>query len=293
MPDLDQKQAGWNQGASPEVWIYCAPVAVADALWWLDSKFERQPGLPAVITDSHKLVQSYNPAQWDDHDARNIVPLVNDLATRLGTQAGGASPGTEVSSILPALQAYLTELGLQEAYTLTVTERPSFEQLHRWVQRDAGVVLLLGFWEDQGDQWAYLGAHYAALAGTEPFNRFLALSDPYRDCWEAGECVMGESPAPHVYPHGPDIHSNAQYVSHDAYRVVPAEGAGGMVALDSYLQPFAGVPNFAGQNVAQAYRDHFARYSGSLVYTKVDYAVVISRYLAHNLHLPMIVKGAR
>jgi hypothetical protein len=195
--------------------------------------------------------------------------------------------------VLPALQAYLTELGLEDAYTLALIEGPTFEQLHRWVQRDAGVVLLLGFWEDQGDQWAYLGAHYAAVAGVEPLNRFLALSDPFRDGWEAGECVMGESPAPHLYPHGAEVHNNAQYASHDAYRTVLAVGSGGTVALDSYLPPFVGVPNFAGQNVAQAYRDQFARYSGSLVYTKVDYAIVIARYLGHNLHLPMIVKEAR
>jgi len=293
MPDLDQKQEDWHQGASPEVWTYCAPVAMANALWWLDSKFESQPSSPPLIADSHRLLQSYNPTQWDDHDAQNVVPLVNDLATRLGTQVGGASPGTEVSSAVPALQAYLTEVGLQNTYTLALVEGPSFEQLHRWVQRDAGVVLLLGFWEDQGDQWAYLGAHFVTLAGTEPLNRFLALSDPYRDCWEAGECVMGESPEPHPYPHGPEKHNDARFASHDAYRTVSVQGSGGSVALDSYLQPFAGVPNFAGQNVAQAYRERFARYSGSLVHTKVDYAIVIERYFAFQLHLPVIVKGAR
>jgi hypothetical protein len=291
MPDFDQKQEDWHDSASPEAWTYCGPVAIADVLWWLDSWFEPGIAAPPEVSDGHDLITSFG--SWDDHDAQNVLPLVNDLATRLGTN--GAIAGTEISALVPALQTYVMDKGLQDSYVVTMTASPSFEQLLSWVGDGDGIVLLLGFWEWQGDQWVYLGGHYVAVAGVEPVNRYMAVSDPFRDAWEAQEAALGRSPVTHDYPHNTDVHNDAQYVSHDAYRVVATEGPGGVGALESYVPAFAGIQNFVGQNVAAALAPYLGDYSGSpVITTKVDYALVLVRKPdSYTLHLPIILKGAQ
>ncbi|MBM4432342.1 MAG: hypothetical protein FJ026_18640, partial [Chloroflexi bacterium] len=224
MPDFDQRQSEWRDPAPAGVWTHCGSVAVANVLWWLDSRSEPGSTPPPQVSDGCELVPSFG--DWDDHDAQNVVPLVNDLATRLGTNQTGGARGTDVDMMLPALQTYLAEKSLQNAYKVTLTASPSFDQLLSWVQSGKGVVLLLGFWEWQGDRWVYLGAHYVAVAGIEPVNRYLALSDPFRDAWEAREAVLGRSPVSHLYPHDAEMHNDAQYVSHDAYHMLTAEGPG-------------------------------------------------------------------
>lgn len=289
MPDFDQKQVDWYDGAAPDVWTHCGPVAVADVLWWLDSLCEPGSVAPPEVSDGHALVSSFGA--WDDHDAQNVVPVVDDLAARLGTRTSGERAGTDVTSIVPALQAYLVDKGVQDSYTITMTTSPSFEQLSNWVEGGQGVVLLLGFWEWQGDRWVYLGGHYVAVAGAEPVNRYIAVSDAFRDAWEAGEAVLGRSPVWHSYPHAADVHNDGQYVSQDAYRVLATEGPGGEGALENYVPAFAGVPNFTGQNVPQAFEPYLGEYGGSpLITTKMDYALVVAR--SYTLHLPIILKRA-
>jgi len=80
MPDFDQNQNQWD--------AFCVPTAIANALWWLDSKYETafasslQP--PPTISDNFPLVTSYNSV-WDDHDPRNVQPLIEQLAYLLDT----------------------------------------------------------------------------------------------------------------------------------------------------------------------------------------------------------------
>ena len=85
MPDFDQKQSNWT---NPTVgWTWCGPVAAANSLWWLDSEYESIrnpiPVPPPVNSDSFPLVTAYGP--WDDHDPRNLEPLVNSLAFLMDT----------------------------------------------------------------------------------------------------------------------------------------------------------------------------------------------------------------
>jgi hypothetical protein len=290
MPDFDQTQASWHDPEPPSAWTHCGPVSVADSLWWLDSLAEPGNTGPSEISDGHDLISSFGA--WDDHDEQNVVPVVDDLATRLNTQTSGERPGTDVTSMVPALGTYLAEKNLQDTYTVTLNTAPTFDQLYAWVQQADGIVLLLGFWEDQGDRWVYLGGHYVAVAGAEPFNRYVALSDPFRDAWEAGEALLGRSPVQHVHPHDADLHNDAQYVSHDAYPAVTAQGPGGGEALDGYVPAFAGVPNFIAQNVPPAFEPYLDAYGGSpVISTKMDYALVISRARAYTLYLPVILKG--
>ncbi len=296
MPDFDQKQADWHSDSSLH-WTYCGPVAVANALWCLDSDSEPMPVSPPTVHDAYPLVQSYGGNAWDDHAPENVIPLVDDLAARLGTQKDGEHPGTEISAAVSALQAYLAARGLQDDHPVALIRGPSFHQLRLWAERGDGVVLLLGFWEDQGDRWVYLGGHYVALAGVEPQNRYLAISDPFRDAFEAGEITLGRSRPPgHPFPHDTDLHNDAQYVSHDAY-FAPLERPAALAdveILQGYVPAEADVSNFEGQNVPVALESHLGIWQASQIYTAIDYAILIpgarSRY---TVLLPVILKGAR
>jgi hypothetical protein len=223
-----------------------------------------------------------------------VAPLVEDLADRLGTQVSGEQAGTDVTTVMPALEAYLAEKGLQDDYLATLVTSPSLEQLSTWVRDGSGVALLLGFWEWQGDRWVYLGGHYVALAGVEPANRLVAVSDPFRDAYEAGDVLLGRSPVTHPHPHDTDAHNDAQYVSQDAYPLLPAEGPGGAWALGEYVPFFSqDVRNFFGQNVAPDFRAYLGTFSGSAISTKLDYAVAVSLpSTSFTLYLPIIMKGA-
>jgi len=79
MPDFDQKQDLWGVGG---VFTWCGPVSVANSLWWLDSEYESlyypTPVPPPTVSDHFPLVTAYGP--WDDHDPRNLDPLVRNLA---------------------------------------------------------------------------------------------------------------------------------------------------------------------------------------------------------------------
>lgn len=312
MPDFDQKQGSWQsavgsrglavgswqsavgsgQWTANQAWTYCGPVAVAEALWWLDSRAEPGHTPPPAVQDGHSLISAYG--DWDDHDARNVLPLVEDWAVRLGT--AGSVTGTEVSVLLPALQAYLSAKDLQHTYAVTRTESPSFEQILAWVRDDDAVILLLGFWEWQGDRWAYLGGHYVAVAGAEPANRYVAISDPFRDAYEAGQCVLGRIPVWHAPEHTAEVHNDAQYASQDAYRLVAAEGPGGAWALENYAHTYDEVQNFFGQNLSAEFQAYYQDYGGAPITTKLDYAIAISstqKAKRYRAYLPIVLKGAR
>ena len=295
MPDFDQKQESWHDPASSATWTHCGPLAVADVIWWLDSRFEPGSTPPPGVSDGYPLLPSFGT--WDDHDAQNVVPLVNEFANRLdtnGMRTGAQHLGTDVSTLASALQTYVAEKGLQSTYSVTVTESPTFERLVTCLRRGHAVILLLGFWEWQGDIWVYLGGHYVAVAGVEPANGLVAISDPFGDAFEAGEIALGRSPVAHTYPHAPEVHNEARYVSQDAYLAVTTEGPGGMWALGNYAPAYEKVQNFVGQNVVPAFESYRGDYGGAAITTKMDYAVIVSwEPTWRTLHLPIILKGAQ
>jgi hypothetical protein len=292
MPDFDQRQGEWHAPGQAEAWTHSGPVAAADVLWWLDSR--REPGHtpPPVSSDGYPLVSSFG--SWDDHAALNVVPLVNDLAQRLdtnGVRTGGQHLGTTPSELVTALQDYLVDKGQQSDYAVALLQSPTLERLLGLAARGDGVVLYLGLWEDQGGgAWVYLGGHYAALAGAEPLNRLLAVSDPLRDAFEAGETPLGRTLNHHLYPHAADVHNEAQYVSQDAYHVVSLavpEGRGAALALDDYPSLEA----LIGQNSASEFEAYAGYYGGGVIHAKLEYAIALSR--SNTLFLPIILRRAR
>jgi hypothetical protein len=117
MPDFDQKQDQWVTPwpPNPGSWSYCGPVAVSNSLWWYDSKFEPNPAPPQTINDHFPLVQSYNPGVWDDHDARNVQPFVQDLAWYMdtdGQRTGLQHSGTDVFDMQAGIAQYMSDKGV-------------------------------------------------------------------------------------------------------------------------------------------------------------------------------------
>jgi len=100
---------------TPKVrWTWCGPVAVANSLWWLDSAKERNTIPPPAVHDNYPLVQSYLGG-IDDHDPRNVQPLVRDLATYMdtdGIKTGLQHFGTNVFDMQAGIAHYLSKTGL-------------------------------------------------------------------------------------------------------------------------------------------------------------------------------------
>ena len=270
MPDFDQKQDKW--GPAPGVFTWCGPVSVANSLWWFDSKF-----------DPSAIVPAFGP--WDDHDPKNVDPLVVNLAflmdadgmrtslTHIGTNfidletgisqylqmvginpmgdcdgdgdvdnddltivnnAMGSMPGAPnwdmradvvIDNIIDILDidTVMANYGLVGLFYERTVEFADFPYIEDEIYRCEDVIVFLEFWQDFGGDWIPLydnpsleAGHYVTCAGVNSTTFELLISDPYHDPHEAG-LVPGHSPVPHPYPHGPTVHNDTQYVSHDAY----------------------------------------------------------------------------
>jgi hypothetical protein len=281
MPDFDQKQNGWFDPASGK-WTFCGPVAVANSLWWLDSEFEPGTVPPPTVSDGFGLVIPYG--FWDDHDVNNVQPLVNDLAGYMHTSLAF---GTEVHDMKQGIDQYLTDKGMHGYFYSHLLKQPAFEEVEIEVEKCQDVVLLLGFWQEDppgSGMWWRTGGHYVTVAGVDSSAFWVALSDPYIDAFEAG-LVPGRSPVPHPYPHPPEVHNDAQFVSHDMYwAAMPSPSPGGLWGFPDYSQyvlPLDLFYNFERQNCPVEFIQQQMPFNPQLpVYTEVEYAVVTSPWYA-------------
>jgi C1A family cysteine protease len=285
MPDFDQKQDMWQNPPVPAgAWSYCGPVSVANSLWWFDSKNEPSPVPPPTINDHYGLVTNFsNP--WDDHNASNVMPLVNNLSWLMdtdGIQSGIVHSGTDVMDMQKGIRDYLNATGYAAAYNETTVLRPDFPWIEGEVERCEDVVLLLGFWQHEygSDYWWRVGGHYVTVAGVNSGGLQLGISDPYWDNAEAGGA--GVIPVSHAYPHGSGVHNDTQYVSHDIYNVIPLiPGPGGSPWPGWALQNYAGgapILNFQGQNSGPSLipQGAYNPMPGFVVEAVIDYAVAVS-----------------
>jgi hypothetical protein len=281
MPDFDQKQNGWFDPVSGK-WTFCGPVAVANSLWWLDSEFEPSTVPPPTVSDGFGLVTPYG--FWDDHDANNLQPLVNDLAGYMRTNP---SFGTEVHNMKQGIDQYLAAKGMNAYFYTHLYKQPTFWEVEVEVEKCQDVVLLLGFWQEDppgSGIWWRTGGHYVTVAGIDSSVFWVALSDPYIDAFEAG-LVPGRSPVPHPYPHPPEVHNDAQLVSHDIYwAAMPSPSPGGLWGFPDYNQwilPPDLFYNFEMQNCPVEFIQQQIPFNPQLpVYTEVEYAVVTSPWYA-------------
>jgi C1A family cysteine protease len=275
MPDFDQKQDAWTNPRTGS-WSYCGPVAVADSLWWFDSRNETSPVPPPAINDNYYLVTNFsNP--WDDHDVRNVQPLVNNLSWLMDTDGQRtAMPhnGTNVLDMQWGIDKYLVNTGYYGYYYEKTVKNPNFSWIEAEIERCEDVVLLLGFWEEIApDYWVRVGGHYVTCAGVNSNLSQLGISDPDFD--NAGAGGPGRVPVPHPYPHNSSVHNDTQYVSHDIYNVVLSPSPGGTWGLENYAVG-KDLSNFQFQNCPVEFEINQSEYLPFPVYTEIEYAVAVS-----------------
>jgi hypothetical protein len=231
MPDFDQKQDMWGPG--PGTYTWCGPVSVANSLWWLDSKFESiyntNPVPPPTISDHFNLVTAYS--QWDDHDVRNVDPLVHNLAFWMdtdGVRTQDGHTGTRWQDMESGIKQYIMQQGVGGMFEVHNSTYPQFAWIESEIEKCQDVVLFLEFYRWTGSSWLKLydnpsleAGHFVTCAGVNSTTSELLISDPYQDAFEAGTDLKGRSPVPHPYPHPFEFHNDTQYVSHDAYQAQP------------------------------------------------------------------------
>ena len=275
MPDFDQKQLNWVDGN--QKWSHDGPAALANCMWWFDSKFEPNPVDPrpfgvTVPNDGYPLLSAYGP--WDDHDTLNVQPFITDLANNwINTNPGGFG-GTQPWDMQTGFRQWLNFWGLSHLYRDTIVLAPTFEYIKAQVLDCQDVILLLSFYEDQGATSTYIGSHYVTVAGvwTDPDIRQLCISDPYLDFLE------GEPPAGSV--HGGTVHNNADNISgphaqinHDPYQCQLTTPPGFTAPIEVVNYPTTGplLANFTGMNLNM----DWTPWGGGPVFTTITEAFVI------------------
>jgi len=288
MPDFDQRQDFW-QNPTTFRWSWCGPVAAANSLWWFDSKFEPHPTLPPAINDGYPLVQAASGTHFDDHDPLNVPPLVQNLAGFVdtdGMRTGISHEGTTVENLQEGVLKYMFDHGLGHHYYEKSVRAPTFDWVADQVLRSEDVILLLGFWQYQGDRWVRIGGHYVTLAGVDVEGGRIGLSDPMNDIAESPMGLPG--PDHPLHPGDPTVHNDARFVSHDIYGTQGTNSPGGIWGPEGYVQSYDDIENFVGQNWAQDLLPYKGDPVPSLpVITEVDYAIVFSP--THRPYLPLIM----
>lgn len=294
MPDFDQKQSNWTSPITT-AWSHCGPVALANCLWWFDSKFEPFPVDPRPfypgpgnppMNDNYPLVMSYEPtgALWDDHDTNNVIPFVDSLALYCQTNKPGFS-GTDVHDLAAGAQSWINNAGLGPKYNIRIFPVDDvaidFNGIREEVLISQDVILLLGFWQEVGGGYCErIGGHYVTVAGTCPdlVDSALCISDPFLDNNE------GEPPAGSA--HGSSVHNDAFNVSgphgtmhHDRYDVAPSvcmtvNPPNFPLELVNYGINAANVGTFYAQNGYDPLMDPVPP-SGAPIHTLIEFAVII------------------
>jgi len=276
---------------------YCAPVAEANSLWWLDKKYN----LGLFDPQTHTVyVTDVN------HDgSRNILDLVEELAQLMGTNV--SQPGTTVEGEQAGIEEFLTNHNLtNELYEHTVYDRdfpdpPSppappylgwlnfFHYLEGEVERSQDVKLDLGFYrildcDVQGEQilWQRVGGHAVTVAGVDSQNFLFAISDPDKDAAEAGQPGVVRTPVGQQhppYPHDSDVHNNEEYASHDIYTVWHSPSPGGKMGLRNY-PPKENLPPEVP--VWAPWPSDFTECIPQVILTEIEAAVIVSPIICGN-----------
>jgi hypothetical protein len=286
VPDFSQCRGPWSRPGSPPQWTHAGPVALADALWWLDSVFEPDPRPPAVVHDGHSLVTAYPEfgRPRDDHSPENLTLLVEDLSLRCDTDGARTSEsrgGTRWDDLVAGAESYIGDRHLGGTYRLATIEAPPATWLSEQARQGAAAVLLLGVWEQQADAWLRVGGHYAALTGIDATVGWVALSDPLADsaAYGGGGVAVPQDAELHSCREAPRAHDDAGVVSHDTYPVrrateLPREP----LVLEGYfvLRTYGDAAAFRDQNAAPFLAQHIGTWHKGSVVMAVDAALVIA-----------------
>lgn len=265
MPDFDQRQYVWHSlQPTRRVWTHDGPLAVANALWWLDSQHEAGAPPPA-ISDTFGLVRAYG--EWDDHSDLNVRHLGNALAAVLGTNGpGGTSFGSCLDRLDGGINRFLADAATEPHYSTRLIEKPSVVDLAEAIGRGEPVVLLVGMWQELDfSGWKRIGGHYVTLEAVNPTTGRLRLADPYLDRVAA--------------PLSPATHNDAALVSYDDWTLAPSLRPGPVLMIEGYpgndaaLESF--MLNFYGQNRHNCIDGDVDWAEGESIEAHLDTALVI------------------
>ncbi|MGQ9570319.1 MAG: myxococcus cysteine-rich repeat containing protein, partial [Thermodesulfovibrionales bacterium] len=268
---------------------YCAPVAEANSLWWMDK------ALGLGIFENPQGGEGYIGGDINGDGVADILDLVQDLAIKMKTNQGHT--GTTVQDQQAGIDAFLEEYNLtNRLYEHTVyddqyqTCQEYFTYLEDEVKRSQDVKLDLGFWHvedviyDEGPPptwtviWKRKGGHAVTVAGVDSENMLFAISDPDNDRAEAGlnpGFVRTPPGATHPYPHEPALHNDENYASHDIYKVVPSPSPGGKCGLLNY--PFKwNFPENEWETVIQDWGSTRPPVEYCQTFTEIEAAVIVS-----------------
>ena len=284
MPDFDQKQNQWTSPFNGN-WSWCGPVALANCIWWFDSKFEPNPvdprpfypnPLAPPLNDGYPLIQSYDPSGiWDDHDTNNVIPFITQLGPLCNTDV--TVPGTYIFDLENGFRQWLMMTPLDGEFSTYVVLGPSYEEIRDSILSSQDVILLLGFYEIGGvSDCQRLGGHYVTAAGVCTTSTAICISDPYFDKNE------GEPPAGSA--HGSSIHNDAYNISgphgsihHDLYNMIPNTNTCPSPAtwgLIDYPNQWTDIMNFENLNSLDPGMPPVT-YSGGPIIVLIDAALII------------------
>ena len=173
----------WSGSSGIPEAAYDGPTALANSLWWFDSKAETlvTGGFavpPPTISDHYPLVSSSDIASWDDHAYTNTLPLIDNLADVLNTGA----LGTTKEQMAAGIQDYLEQTGTDGDFYTKTQSAPSFDWVADEVLACEDVVMLLGFYElSPTGSWERKSGHWVDAAGVSKENQQIGLSDPRKD----------------------------------------------------------------------------------------------------------------
>jgi len=294
VPDFDQRQDNWGKidpGSGVWKWTYCGPTAVANSLWWMDSRFE--PGItpPPTISDKFPLLTAYG--LWDDHDPRNVQPFITDLGWYMdtdGARTGYPWNGTDVHQMVKGVAMYLRDRGLETDFAIKKVKMPNFFYVEEEIEKCEDVILLLGIWQsNDGINWWRVGGHYVTCAGVDSANTLIAFSDPDANTAEAGGMGRVLPPGvPHPHPPRPimppeqdTVHNNASFVSHDVYSINSASPSPGGAFAINFYEPITNpefMQNIQGQNCPSEFKSKEGDWNPQAAFTavEVEYSISIS-----------------
>jgi hypothetical protein len=295
VPDFSQKQTGppqwgigWWKNPLTGKWSWCGPTAVANSLWWMDSRFETSITPPPTISDTFPLVQSYRPGVWDDHDPQNVQWLIANLSRYMdtdGLQTGIPHNGTEVHDMATGIRNYVLAHGLQDKFYVNLIAKPTFDYITTEVKRCEDTILLLGFWQQDPTSgiWTRIGGHFVTVPGVDSANSKIYFCDPYTDNAELiGNPGIVIPPPPHNHPAPPDVvHNNATFISYDQYGAMvagPSPSPGGTLGINyvpgQYYDLFSDIQ---GQNCPHEFESMQGTWNQTWPwFTEVEYGVFMS-----------------
>jgi hypothetical protein len=183
-------------GDDEVIWYFCGPTATANALWYIDSKHEKNK-YPDNNQDTCNLVTKYAGIS-DDHDPGNVPKLIEDLAVNFLGTSGQCT--TLVKDIKTGAWNYINNSKLKGQYKVILydTNNISLDKLKNWIQFDGTIILRL----DTPER-----GHFVTLQAVNNVTNQIIISDPDFD---------GPTPG-----NNHTNHNNASIVNHDTYNVNP------------------------------------------------------------------------